>query len=77
MINLTMIDGAGIAGVSVCGDCRSGVMDAFHQCGIHMLYDISFVLIASEQQCDVVFPDATRVDLPAELMGYRAAQALI
>jgi DNA-binding LacI/PurR family transcriptional regulator len=38
---------------------------------------MSLVAIASEKQCDGVFPDATRVDLPAEMMGYRAAQALI
>jgi DNA-binding LacI/PurR family transcriptional regulator len=63
--------------ISVHGDCLAGIMDAFNQCNLSIPRDMSLVLIASEKQCDGVFPDATRVDLPAEMMGYRAAQALI
>jgi LacI family transcriptional regulator len=63
--------------VSVHGDCLSGIMDAFNQRNLRMPDDISLVLIASEKQCNGVFPEATRVDLPAEMMGFKAAQALI
>jgi LacI family transcriptional regulator len=63
--------------LSVHGDCLSGIMDALNQRDLQLPRDLSLILIASGKQCDAVYPGVTRIDLPAEMMGYRAAQALI
>ena len=63
--------------VAVHGDCLAGIMEGFNQHRQLLDHNLSLIAIASENQCNAIHPGLTRVDLPAEMMGYEAAQALI